>query len=303
MKPEQNNQPKNKLESLNRDFCGLNFIKKYEVLTTTNLNEGQIKVIEIVLSFQLAGQTFYMSRARMGELMGNTEGYAKNLVSQLKKLGLITTDQKHKAKQSGSKSPIVVDMDALCVFIESFKNKDKEESIMNSPKKQKEAPAKPVEVPTPQPAVEVVEAPQPVPTVEEIKVEAPAPSKEQDLVEELIDKDAGAVAEEDTDFNAEMERMFQSMQISKKKNDDSFDADKWLRSFEDSTGYEHCDEIYQNLIREVNKHFSYKTQITMDDYLNYFKWGNYKESQNEFLGSGIYEAHKKNKRNKTAQYN
>lgn len=263
-------EPKNKLEQLNREYKGMNFIKKYDVLTTTDLKSGHINVIELILSYQLANQVFYMTRKRMGEILGVSEGSIKNRVSELKKMKLVQGEQMHNPNHSGSKAFLVVDMDALCAYIESSQEK-------KEPAPQPSTPEVPVES-------------QPEPAKQEAIEEVPQPLQE---VQEVVDH---SNVDDDEEFFAEIGKILGAHKIGKGSKDrEGFNPEEWLRSFDEEIG-EYHEDIYKDLIQEVSNRYKYKEKITQGDYIQYFRWGNFKESHTESLGHLIYEAHKRKKR-------
>lgn len=115
------------LESLNQEITGSPFIRKFLALTYTPLTPTQINIIELVLSYQLNGKIFFMTRKNMGILINSTEGNVKKEVCYIRnELKLFEGKQKHFAKQSGSTSPLSVNIDELRKYIEKYKPSTKE---------------------------------------------------------------------------------------------------------------------------------------------------------------------------------
>ncbi|WP_026838717.1 hypothetical protein [Gillisia sp. JM1] len=117
------------LERLNRENHGNDFIKSYPILRTGNLTPTEIRLIELVLSFESNKKVFqkrYENIARDIGLSGkNPRRSVANIVSKLKELELISTDHKSNYKGEGSngggsKTFLSVNLDVLCEYIQSF---------------------------------------------------------------------------------------------------------------------------------------------------------------------------------------
>lgn len=114
--------PKNKLEEINEEICGLYYIKKYSCLTNTSLTPTQINIIELILSFQLGGNKFYMSRKKMAIIINSTDGTVRKEVSILRGKKLIEGEQFANENYAGSRAPLTVNIDVLCDSIKSSIN-------------------------------------------------------------------------------------------------------------------------------------------------------------------------------------
>ncbi len=131
-----------------------------------------------------------------------------------------------------------------------------------------------------------------------VEVTTEPQQKEKDLTEELVDTSAGTYVENE-EFDVELDKIYESYNIQKKKNESDFDALRWLKSYEEDTGHKYDEFTYNELIKEVEKRFSYKSEISADDYLTYFSWGNNKESYVNMVGDLILEAENRKKKGST----
>lgn len=128
-----------------------------------------------------------------------------------------------------------------------------------------------------------------------VEVTTEPQQKEKDLTEVLVDTSAGTYVENE-EFDAVLDKIYESNNIQKKKKESDFDALRWLKSYEEDTGHEYDEFTYSQLIKEVEKRFSYKPEINADDYLTYFRWGNYRESYVSMVGDVILDAEKRKKK-------
>lgn len=188
----------NELETLNREHAGIDFIKTYEVLTTTNLSPIKIRLIELILSFQSNGQHFQMRYETIANRLGSKEATIKNYVVDLKKLGLIETDTKSnfntQSRKGGRRTAITVEMGNLTNFIKSFQDKNITKEVAGVAKEKKVEPITP-EVVTP------IEAKQPTqPKKKEIK----QPTHQDDATETTMgggEPENNDMKFEEIDFN------------------------------------------------------------------------------------------------------
>ncbi len=114
--------PLNRIEEINKAFCGSHFVKQYEVLDNIGLPNQQVRLIELVLSFQFdQKKPFRMSYQEIANRIGSMEETVKVYVFKLKKLGLIKTDPKSNWNPAtglgGRRTTILVNIDALVGLI------------------------------------------------------------------------------------------------------------------------------------------------------------------------------------------
>ena len=155
----------NKLEELQSEIItGTQFIKSYPMLNLINITSSEKSFIELVLSYQLNGQKFYMEFSDIAEILGIKKQSVSNLVKSLKSLEFISTSNTssfhNKTREfNGSTTFITVNEDKIIASVQSsLSNKPNlEAEILKEVKKKafKSIKAK-VEVVVPEPIKEVV---------------------------------------------------------------------------------------------------------------------------------------------------
>lgn len=131
-----------KLEKLQHKKTGFNFIKSYPILNKTGLRLIEIKIIELILSYQDNNQEFYMDKRDIAYTLSSDYGTIRNRISNLKSLGVITSTKNSKYN---NKTKLYVNVPYIIEMINS-KEEPKELSPTNDeviPEKED----KPLEVP------------------------------------------------------------------------------------------------------------------------------------------------------------
>lgn len=114
------------IERLNK----LNYIKSYPIFNKLPLTLTEIKLIELILSFQIEDKKCLFNRKEIGYFLKVTDKTTNNLVLKLKKLNYITTKQTHNTtKTGGSSSSIWVNLDFIFDILDSNELVDYLESL------------------------------------------------------------------------------------------------------------------------------------------------------------------------------
>lgn len=153
-----------KLIELNKEAYGREFIKSLPIIRITNLTPTNIRLIELVLSFQNDKKPFQMRYEKIAEYIGakgkNKEQTVANNILALKKLHLISTKNNSnykgdKIRGGGSKTFLVVNIEELYNYVQSFRNEQSSTEVFTST-----GPSNEVEVPVAgEPVLEVVPSP------------------------------------------------------------------------------------------------------------------------------------------------
>lgn len=150
-----------KLEKMNREFMGLDFVKSYPVLTFTDLTPQQIRLLQLVLSYKSNKQEFQMYYLTIADLIGvkgiknkTREKSVGNSVGKLIDKGIMTSkcirNFKVESSGGGSKAYLTVNEDALYAYIQPFLDD----------KTKQEIPTKRVKEPEPAEDISTVEVTQ-----------------------------------------------------------------------------------------------------------------------------------------------
>jgi hypothetical protein len=113
----------NKLEILQNETSGFNYIKSYPILKKLFKAQLNISIIELVLSYTSNGLEFYMNYKKMAEILSSKEQSIRNTIKLLSQQGYLITDNvkkyNNKSGVGGSSTKIVVDLDKIITDIDN----------------------------------------------------------------------------------------------------------------------------------------------------------------------------------------
>jgi hypothetical protein len=103
-----------------------NYVKSYPIFNKLPLNNTQLKLIELVLSYQMANRECFLNRKDIADYLKLKNARTVNdLILILKKAGYISTNQKHNLKinsgimSGGSSSTIIVNLEFIFDILEN----------------------------------------------------------------------------------------------------------------------------------------------------------------------------------------
>lgn len=169
-----------KLEELQKKHNKQNFIKSYPILTTINeLSLSDIRLIELVLSFQDRDLIFKMSYFYLGSLIGVKPTTVGNIVLKLNKLGIVITNTKPNSVKGGKDTELLIDVDRLIEYVPapSTESKDQDNEPASAPE------------PEPLPTEETQE-PEPIEVEEPQEVEQVRDEVEPLTFDQMLKRDA-----------------------------------------------------------------------------------------------------------------
>ena len=125
----------NKLEKLQESTNGIRFIKSFPILNKLNIRPTEVKIIELVLSYQDNNQQFFMNYSDIAELLVIGKQTVKDCVSRLKKLTYLTTknSSNYNGKDGGSSTTLFVNVDKIAKDIDAIPT---EKVVKVTPKKE-----------------------------------------------------------------------------------------------------------------------------------------------------------------------
>jgi hypothetical protein len=130
----------NKLEILQNETSGFNYIKSYPILKKLFKAQLNISIIELILSYTSNGLEFYMNYKNIAEILSTKEQSIRNTIKSLSQQGYLITDNvkkyNNKSGVGGSSTKIVVDLDKIITDIDNpiTKAVKKEEPKATKPK-------------------------------------------------------------------------------------------------------------------------------------------------------------------------
>ncbi|MEN2402314.1 hypothetical protein GKZ90_0021170 [Flavobacterium sp. MC2016-06] len=152
----------NQLEQYQQSKNGIISIKSYPILNKlSKLTYSDIRLIELILSYQFNDQVFQMKYTNVAELIGVEYQTVKTKVLNLKNLKILVTDT-DKNPTMGARTKIKVDIDVLIAMLDN-------EPVVE-PKKRKTT-SKAAAAPESIPVVETITETIPEPSTPEIKPE------------------------------------------------------------------------------------------------------------------------------------
>lgn len=113
----------NKLEQLQKETSGIGFIKSYPILNKYTNRYLDIRLIELILSFQDNDQVFYMRYSDIAEKLGTKKQSIADAVCRLKKSGAlnVVNTKNYNGIAGGSNSTLEVNLDVIISTITSTK--------------------------------------------------------------------------------------------------------------------------------------------------------------------------------------
>ena len=164
----------NKLEQLQKQTNGFEFIKSYPILRKTKMTPTEVSIVELILSYQDNGQQFFMNYSDISDILNVGKQTIKDKISDLRKKGYINTNhtKNYKNGKGGSTTTIIVDIDFII---------DEINGVEVAPKPSKEVkedkPTQPTQVVVEEPVEEITEE---VVINEELKTKPEEPVEEVD---------------------------------------------------------------------------------------------------------------------------
>jgi hypothetical protein len=127
----------NKLEQFQKEDTGFEFIKSYPILNKVFSKHSEVKLIELILSYQDNDKEFYMGYGNIGEILSLKTQSVKDIVCRLNKRGIITStnSKNYNGINGGSSSTLYVNLDVIINLIKD-----------NVKLSEEKAPSQPVEV-------------------------------------------------------------------------------------------------------------------------------------------------------------
>lgn len=132
----EKNKTLNKLEKIQKELTKFEFIKSYPVLNKIFTSNGEIRLIELILSYQDNDKVFYMDYDMIGELLFLKTQSVKNIVYRLNKLKVITStnSKNYDGTKGGSSSTLFVNLDVIIKMIKELPIKPTPEAPKSEPK-------------------------------------------------------------------------------------------------------------------------------------------------------------------------
>jgi predicted transcriptional regulator len=114
----------NKLETLQQEELGFNYIKSYPILRKLFKAQLQISVLELILSYTTNNRNFFMTYDGIADILSSKEQSIRNTIKTLSKAGYITTlntkNYSTSTGKGGSSTTIDVNIDLIISTIKSL---------------------------------------------------------------------------------------------------------------------------------------------------------------------------------------
>jgi len=110
-----------KMEKFQSEVNKIGFIKSYPFLNFLDITFKQRELVELILSYQENGKSFYLNHTDIASILGAEKQSIKNAISILKNKKYITTNvtSNYNGNGGGSSSTIFVDIDLIIYKVKS----------------------------------------------------------------------------------------------------------------------------------------------------------------------------------------
>lgn len=105
----------NELEKIQNKFSKINYIKSYPILSKLEISQNEKNLIELVYSYNSNNKSFFMNYNEIAEILNIKIQSVKNLVTNLKKIGYLITENKpnFNGVNGGSSTSMVINTELI----------------------------------------------------------------------------------------------------------------------------------------------------------------------------------------------